>query len=344
MAYQNVGTPRFYINVIEWLNSLNAVTLSSSWTVSSAHYNTLPVVLETLATALTATDVSKGVMTDQSFVAVLGHTMATDGDTYHMMDSNSNVFWTGLTDVINGDISSGTVTPGYDGFSITLFNSGETLIEGGGIAFNVPDNNAKLGSVVIGSYYDMPHSPELKLTMSREMDGVKRVRTKGGADLVHHKYLRSPMWGDAAAWELYQGTPTWQSQSRVGRRSWDLTFNYMQGSDMFGLNESLGSHWASNIPAYAFGQQGLNPDGVYDTGDIDPDSVGMNYNILDDDNFYSQVIHKTNGGQLPFIFQPDSSNNNPDGFAICKFDMKSFQFEQVANGIYNLKLKIREVW
>ena len=81
MAYQNVGTPRFYINVIEWLNSLNAVTLSSSWTVSSAHYNTLPVVLETLATALTATDVSKGVMTDQSFVAVLGHTMKTNGDT-----------------------------------------------------------------------------------------------------------------------------------------------------------------------------------------------------------------------------------------------------------------------
>ena len=49
-------------------------------------------------------------------------------------------------------------------------------------------------------------------------------------------------------------------------------------------------------------------------------------------------------GNLPFIFQPDSNNNNPDQFAICKFDMKEFKFEQVANGVYNVKLKIREVW
>ena len=68
------------------------------------------------------------------------------------------------------------------------------------------------------------------------------------------------------------------------------------------------------------------------------------YNILSDYNFFSQVIHKTNGGQLPFIFQPDSSYANPDGFAICKLDMKEFKFEQVANGVYNIKLKIREVW
>ena len=26
MAYQNVGTPRFYINVIEWLDSLGMTT------------------------------------------------------------------------------------------------------------------------------------------------------------------------------------------------------------------------------------------------------------------------------------------------------------------------------
>ena len=358
MAYQNVGTPRFYINVIEWLNSLNAVTLSSTWTGSSAHYNTLPVVLETLTTALTATNVPKGVMTDQSFVAVLGHTMATDGDTYHMMNDSANVFWTGLTDVTNGDISSGTVTPGYDGFSITLFNSGETLIEGGGIAFNVPDNNAKLGSVIIGSYYDMPHSPGLKLTMLREMDGVKRERTKGGNDLVHHKYFRSPKWGNLPAWEQsYNATnppsADYYSSSRVGRKTWDLSWNYVRGSDLFGANESLGNYNPPD-PNYSF------LGGYYPMVDLDSDTINsygddasytedignyFNSNLLTDDNFFSQVIHKTNGGQLPFIFQPDSNNNNPDQFAICKFDIKrGFQFKQVAKGLYNIKLKIREVW
>ena len=64
----------------------------------------------------------------------------------------------------------------------------------------------------------------------------------------------------------------------------------------------------------------------------------------DDNTFFNQVLHKTRGGQLPFLFQPDSNYNNPDGFAICKFDMKEFKFEQVANGVYKVKLKIREVW
>ena len=50
------------------------------------------------------------------------------------------------------------------------------------------------------------------------------------------------------------------------------------------------------------------------------------------------------GGKIPFIFQPDSNNANTDGWAICKLDMKSFKFKQVANGSYNVKLKIREVW
>ena len=66
--------------------------------------------------------------------------------------------------------------------------------------------------------------------------------------------------------------------------------------------------------------------------------------LMGGNSFYNQVIHKTNGGQLPFIFQPDKNNNNSDSFAICKFDMDSFEFDQVANGVYNIKLKIREVW
>ena len=56
------------------------------------------------------------------------------------------------------------------------------------------------------------------------------------------------------------------------------------------------------------------------------------------------VIHKTMGGALPFIFQPDSNNNSPDQFAICMIEQDSISFEQVAYNVYNVKLKIREVW
>ena len=137
------------------------------------------------------------------------------------------------------------------------------------------------------------------------------------------------MWTDengvgGAAWELYSGTPN-HALSRSGRRVWDLSFSYLQDSDVFPDVSNLNNYEALGYSSSDTGTEYTNT-------------------LLNEDTFYSQVIHKTNGGQLPFIFQPDGSNNNPDGFAICKFDMKEFKFKQVANGVYNVKLKIREVW
>ena len=114
---------------------------------------------------------------------------------------------------------------------------------------------------------------------------------------------------------------------------------------MWGVNESLGNLssddynvYTPTIDVYNQSQSDYNSDDV----SAYEGNFAYNSNVLSGDNFYSQVIHKTNGGQLPFIFQPDSGDNTQ--FAICKFDMNSFQFKQVANGVYNVKLKIREVW
>ncbi len=122
--------------------------------------------------------------------------------------------------------------------------------------------------------YTMPYAPDLKITMINEMDGVDRVRTRGGHDLVNHRYHKNP------------------GETRTGRRSWLISYSYLGNSDF--------------------------------------------------DDLYSKVIKKTNGGQLSFIFRPDSSQNAYS--ATCKFDMKSLQYKQVANGVYSVKLKIREVW
>lgn len=61
----------------------------------------------------------------------------------------------------------------------------------------------------------------------------------------------------------------------------------------------------------------------------------------DESNFFSDVVHKTMGGHLPFIFQPD---NEVSDFAIARFDMKTFRKEQVANRVYKISLNIRESW
>ena len=63
-----------------------------------------------------------------------------------------------------------------------------------------------------------------------------------------------------------------------------------------------------------------------------------------DDSFISQVWNKTLGGALPFIFQPDSTNYNPDEFYLCKFDKKSLKIKQDAYKTYSFSVDIKQVW
>jgi hypothetical protein len=181
------------------------------------------------------------------------------------------------------------------------------------------------GCHVWGKYYDMPHSPDLKLKMSIEMDGVKTLQSKGGATLSNASYTKPADWGDMGAWQLGGS-----SNLRSGRKVWDLSFSYLSDSDVFPVNASTGNFSG-------------NENDDFET------------NILDGTDFFSVVWNRTMGGHLPFIFQPDApkydddgsqigGNNNPDQFAIARFDMKSLQYEQVASNVYNVKLKIRESW
>ena len=353
MAYSNVGTPRFYIDVLQWYTSLGLgkpnqpdvfglypsgnlkESIESSIGGHPIYYynfiNTMPLQLD--------------------YWGILGHTIISNEYQYINVHEGSGSAATNYftnsphQEIVNLELQSNTFTFTYNGFSLTE------------IDYDYPEFNrldcrlsSPIGCITMGKIYEMPHSPELKLTMTREMDGVKRIRTRGGADLVKHQYTKPAMWGIHPAWELWDNTANTyvgseKLLSRAGRRVWDLSFSYLQDSDVFGSNQSLSNIFYTETNYD--GQGVVDPDGDIHTIENDDGTlsdINFNYNLLTDDNFYSQVIHKTNGGQLPFIFQPDNTNNNPDQFAICKFDMNSFKFDQVANGVYNVKLKIREVW
>ena len=323
MAYQNVGTPRFYINVIEWLDSSGY----HSW---DKKYYTLPVGDDSIDQYH---DIFESPLLDfnsRGFLAILGHNLNADtrialSNTGVMANIVNGVhFYSGETGVYSGIVESG--------FSISTYDGTPTGI---GIVETTGVDGYYTGSIIIGTYYDMPHSPDLNLTMTRDYGGIKTIETKGGASLSNAFYTKPPKWGGAGAWELYLAPPqNNQKLSRSGRRIWDLSFSYLDDGDVFGVNQYLGQdHWGTHTsPPYDEGD-------LHDGGDSDN---RYKFDLLTDYNFYSQVIHKTNGGQLPFIFQPDINDNTQ--FAICKFDMNSFQFKQVANSVYNVKLKIREVW
>ena len=187
------------------------------------------------------------------------------------------------------------------GFSIT-----ELSDEVGSVTFYDKEDGTTMfnvGSIMAGFYYDFPHSPDLNLTLTYSYDGISEITTRGGSTLTNSFYTKPPY-----SFELGDVE---RRLAKSGRRIWDLNFSYLSDDNVFPDNVGLSNE--------------------------NPDSINL---TLLQDNTLQRAIHLTNGGQLPFLFQSDSSitENFQNNLAICKFDMNSFSFEQVATNIYNIKL------
>tara|TARA_Y100000593_G_scaffold92270_1_gene183323 strand:+ start:10901 stop:12226 length:1326 start_codon:yes stop_codon:yes gene_type:complete len=204
-----------------------------------------------------------------------------------------------------------------------------------------------MNSFVLGKYYDMPQSPELEMTMEIEYDGVKNITTRGGAHLSNVYYKGSPMWkghrhifdeNNNIVPSEYESPPWIVGNSngisrRYGRRVWDLSFNYLSEKDLFSSNYMSNDYLETS---------GTNTD--YDNNDdLTSDNNNFYYKFFEDDSFHARVLNFIGGGKR-FVFQPDNTNNNPDQFAICILDDSSLDVEQIANGVYNISMTIREVW
>jgi len=375
MAYQNVGTPVFYMDELSWRRAngihMSVTQDSTNWNVVSGEMNNLFGLNPSNGVEI-AIDGQHGNDTiyfqsddfnfpvNQTYhTSILGHNFASFSGWYQW-DAYTGTPDNNTYNVASGGllVNAGTnyqINPAYDGFTMVKYSTRDTNvwriqinpigatsylnndIEGG---YSYTSGvNLKLGSVVVGGVYEMPHSPDLNLKLSYEYDGVKTVQTKGGSTLSNASYTKPADWGSAGAWQLGGA-----SNLRSGRRVWDLSFSYLSDSDVFPVNAS--TSYAATIGSevgYPEGSIGQSAGGATPEDSSD-DLYGFTSNILDGNDFFSQVWNKTMGGHLPFIFQPDGANNNPDQFAIARFDMKSLTYDQVANNVYNVKLKIRECW
>ena len=346
MANQNIGTPRFYIDHLQYIRTIgkgypresgnaedifnlnpssflgnrNANASATFWNFGVGFPGDDDNSGDAYDEALLIENVNHGKL---NYLAILGHNLGScmaEGENFNLK-FRDNVEYTSQSDeqfsalnpvgVANFDAYN---SPVLDGFSIATFD--DYIFNGINMYFRVSaaTQEIKIASVSLGAYYDMPHSSELSLTMSHEYDGIKKQETAGGSTLSYANYYKPPDWGDLQAWQL----GGWD-RKYSGRRVWDLTFNHLSDSD---------------LEPYHY--------------NIDNTSGHSNWN--DDGNWFTNVIHYTNGGQLPFIFCPDPSISynsttwTVPEFAICRFDMKTFKREQVANGIYNIKVKIKESW
>ncbi len=349
MAYNAVGTPRIFVDSFLWLRSLgigyprtnddgsveDVFTLNPANVTEWGNGGGTKTNFYFDYDGLPDSGVDLGKI---GYIAYLGHNV-TDGATLgHRLSFRFKSDGTGATaenlhdhiqseeivDNINyGNTGSHLKATDYAGFSMLVFNIDASTFKNTTAAnFRLEyTNRFKIGCASIGTVYNFPHSPDLKLSLTYET-GTKTIETKGGASLSNTMW-RPPMWGDLAAWELSNpDTPTTnQKLAHSSRRAWDLNFSYLDKTNTFPKYNALNR----------YSNEALDSDDLLLTEEE---------TLLDSSDFFSQVWNKV-GSAYPFIFQPDNSVNE---FAICKFDMKNIKFTQVANGVYNIKLKIREVW
>ena len=354
MAYQQVSKCRFYVSYGDWWKSVG-INVPRRQTISPHETEEIYVAqtsnFPTPTTSLPSPDYAEGV----NWFACLNHNV-TGGygfrckhetvvpAEYDQQDIGKDNSWDMM---VNMDPSLNPLhpIPQYQGFTLgtwknpwTVMESGaeETLQVGLQSYAGLPSKTFNVGCWVYGRYYDMPHSPDLSLTLEYDYSGVDTIETMGGATLSNARWTSPPKWGSLGAWELsppsWPGT-TWEDKqplSRTGRRIWSLNFSFIDHGDIFGPNTSLSTNsWENEINGVEYGDDATN--------DV------FNYNILTDDSFYSQVVHRTLGaGNAPFIFQPDKDDKT--NFAIAKWDTRSIKFKQVANGMYSFSAKIREAW
>ena len=377
MAYQNVGTPRFFIDNYMYLRAIGLdpqayIDETSESNELGDDANETPLTNENAFTL--SPHLSKQFTRTEGDASTMRFFIPC-GDMVKGMDFSGNMKWYGallnhnLGDC-SAEIQSSMFMPSVNQIDyigdpdyIPILNSGTTELSLNGSSIwysdNIPAeddnarftgfnllspttdeaegnfNNFQIGAVSMGVMYTMPVSVDLNLNMDIEFDGYDEIETSGGSTLANIRQTGTPIWVNDGKYNSpfsvgeFSDSQDLMGAKRNGRRTWSLKFSYIADTDLFASNY-MNTDYNETMSGY-------------NDADLDTENQ-FEYNIFTDDSFVAQVWNKTLGGALPFIFQPDSNNDNPDQFCIAKFDQDTLSIKQVAFRTYSFSIKIREVW
>jgi len=338
MANQNIGTPRFYTDQINFLMS-RGIAQDGNFDVSTGSnliapesgyseaelFDMNPLNLVSFDTTTDSGNdhvlISINLQTTykKSFVAILNHNLDQCNGKIRINASNtkghieaadmgSATLSPSCTEVVNADdISTNIITPGTDGSTIVKFAESELLYWGIQFEGDPSFNSTKLtvGNIIIGEYYDMPHSPDMNVTRMISYNRMNDLQESHGGQRFSN--LKSYGRHASSTSRSPFNTTDWAHLMYGGRLIYDMSFSFL------------------------------------DSADLMPDE----YDILDkdDENFVDDVWNKTNGNHLPFIMSIDKSSEGDDAESehiFGRFANNSLDMAQVAPNVFNVKLTVEE--
>ena len=218
----------------------------------------------------------------------------------------------------NERINYNTGSPTVDGFTMVTFTAIEmenlkiTIEKREDLGGDYLSDTIKIGAICLSKAYEMSHSPDLSVQYSIIHDGIKQLRTRGGATLTNTMYDKPADWvGSSGAWQLDNN-----QNKRMGIRQYGMTFSYYTNPNTFTTNAS------SDI--------------IDELGGTDT----LTTSILDDTDFISAVWNKCNR-KLPFIFMPDKDDYAIDQPLIGRFQ-SDLVISQQAPALQSFSLTVRE--
>jgi len=269
MANVNIRKPRFYVDWINYAMSRGTVQNNNFDLISGGNllhtplsgseaelfdmrplnqvvFNTSNVTTKKVLINIDSESNDGSIPFD--FIAILNHNLSSAEGRFIIAGSNTEShinnedFASGHTDVqstakINASVTgSGTypVAPSSDGTTIITFTDiakrwyGIQFEGNNSNEFN-GSNNLRIGGIMLGQYYDMPHSPDLSVKRSIEFDSVKVQQSLGGqrySTMANHGRK-----GSSQNLSPFQtDTNRWGSQG--GRMKYDMKFSYLNSTDV----------------------------------------------------------------------------------------------------------------
>ena len=244
------------------------------------------------------------------FFMVLGHDFEKTSQSLTLENTDGDL---SATTVINNCVGE---TPAYNGWSLVTMDNQDTGSEVFKIIFS-NEAQCSIGSILWGSSWTTPINCNVGQSYSLGY-GYKQKKTVSGKTLSTLNYHKLGNWGKLPAWELMTTDENeydyldWipNRNERTGIRKWDVSFSYLQDSQVLGQNNMITSNaWTQDSAS------------DYSTG---ADGNTSLYNTHNSQDFYSSVYKLTLGGHLPIVVNI-SDSKNPDQWAIVritKFTMK----------------------